>query len=181
MKRTTHRAALSAVLLACVLLPLTGQTSVTFGQQIALLKMLKPDLESIGVLSTSLNEKDVQQYTRSSLQQGVKLYVAEPKDARDIPSLYKKLVAEKKVQLILIPSVEDRIMLDVGYEFLKENTLLDRIGVCVPDVRFIANGAFFSVAKEEGKLVVTVNQRIAALVGASIPSQPNPSISFVTR
>lgn len=181
MNRTSHRAALSALLLACVLLPLQGQTSVTFGQQIALLKMLKPDLESIGVLSTSLNEKDVQQYTRSSLQQGVKLYVAEPKDARDIPSLYKKLVAEKKVQLILIPSVEDRIMLDVGYEYLKENTLLDRVGVCVPDVKLIANGAFFSVTKEDGKLVVTVNQRIATLVGAAIPSQPNPSISFVAR
>ncbi|MBP9211204.1 MAG: hypothetical protein KBF97_00290 [Bacteroidetes bacterium] len=180
-EHTAYRPILSAVIMFLAALPLWGQSSVPFGQQIALLKMLKPDLVTVGVLTNSLNEEKKQQLIRSSLQQGVNVFVAVPNDVRDIPVLYKKLIGEKKVQLIIIPNVEDRILLGIGYEYLKENSLLDRIGVCVPDVKFIANGAFFAVIKEDGKLIVTVNQRIAALVGATIPVQQNPSISFVAR
>jgi hypothetical protein len=158
-----------------------SQNAVTFGQQIAILKMIKPDLDAVGIMSTSLTEKEIGSMMRSSLQQGVKIFVAQPKDAREIPTFYKIMISEKKVQLILIPNADDKLLLDIGYEYLKENTMLDRIGVCVPDVKFLSNGAFFAIDKENGKLVAYVNQKVAVLVGAAIPAQENPSITFVAR
>jgi ABC-type uncharacterized transport system substrate-binding protein len=166
----------------------TGLTSdrgfaqgASFGQQIAILKMIKPDLETIGIMATSLSEKDIANYTRSSLQQGVKVFIAQPKDAREIPVLYKKLISEKKVQLIIIPASDDKVLLDIGYEYLRENTLLDKVGLCVQDAALLSTGAFFALDKADGKLTAYVNQRVATIVGAMIPKQENPSITFVAR
>ncbi len=181
MKRNSY-VLIAALLTAMGIIQTIGfAQGASFGQQIAILKMVKPDLEVIGIMTTTISEKDISSYTRSALQQGVKIFIAQPKDARDIPVLYKKLITEKKAQLIFIPSSEDKTMLEVGYEFLKENALLDKVGICVPLSSLMSNGAFFALDKTDGKLTAYVNERVASIVGAMIPKQENPSITFVAR
>lgn len=180
------RNSLVEVVFLAVVIGLTTEISfaqgASFGQQVAILKMVKPDLEVIGIMTTTITEKDIASFTRSALQQGLKIFIAQPKDAREIPALYKKLITEKKAQLIFIPSSDDKVMLEIGYEFLKENALLDKVGICVPNATFLASGAFFALDKADGKLTAYVNQRVAAVVGAMIPKpEENPSITFVAR
>jgi len=165
---------------SAVLQGLIAQNSASFGQQIYTFKKLKSDLEVIGVMSTTLSDNEIANLTRTSLQQGVKLFVARPKDSKEIAVIYKTLTTEKKAQLIWIPKVDDG-MLGVGFEFLKENTPLDKVGICVPDSKLLSEGAFCSVQKENDKLVAYINQRVAPMIGAAIPLQEDPVISYVAR
>lgn len=159
---------------------LRAQTLASRSQQIAAMKTLKPGLKSIGVMASTLTDNDLQEITRYGLGQGVEMVFARPKDSRDISMLYKKMVEEKKVQMIWIPDPNDATMLEAGFEFLRENTLLDKIGLCVPKEQLIQSGALCGVYKDIGKVVVHVNQKIASVLGVVIPQEPG-SITYVVQ
>ncbi len=158
-----------------------AQSPITYGQQISILKSLKSDLHVIGVMAGNISEKDISNFSRTAQQQGIQVFVAQPKDPREIPDLYKKLIREKKAQLILIPNADDALMLQIGYEYLKENAIVDKVGVCVPDVSLISQGAFCFITKENGKFTVYINERVSSYVGAAVPKEENPSINYVLR
>ncbi|MBW7886965.1 MAG: hypothetical protein H3C35_01215 [Bacteroidetes bacterium] len=183
MKRNSMLLLVSLILILVGSLPdvLVAQPAVSFGQQVAVLKSLKSDLQVLGVMSSTLNEKEIANITRTATQQGLKLFVAQITKPQDIAQFYKKLVSEKKAQIILIPSADDDMMLRFGFDFLKENTVVDKIGLCVPDVSYLSQGAFCFITKEEGKIKAYVNQRISAFVGAAIPKEENPSIDYVVK
>ncbi|MCX8125400.1 MAG: hypothetical protein N3F66_14725, partial [Spirochaetes bacterium] len=75
---------------------------VAFGQQIAVAKMIKPGLTTIGVIGSKLDDKAIEAWTRAGLALGVKVIIGLPKTVRDIPQVYRTLVKEKKVELLLI-------------------------------------------------------------------------------
>lgn len=170
-------------LLFCFMFPvmLTAQTKPSFGQVLAVIKKLKTDLTVVGVMSTTLTSKDIESMSRSAMQQGVKLFVTEPKDVREVPALYKALVNDKKAQLIIIPDNADKTMTGMGFDFIKENATLDRIGICAPDPSLVNQGAMCSIVKENEKIVVYVNQKVLAFVSAKMPSEESSTISFVLR
>jgi hypothetical protein len=184
MKRNSVPRWVQFVFVALCLIPLlksSAQSAVTFGQQIAVLKSLKVDLQSIGVISSNISQKDVASITRSALQMGIKIFVAEPKSPKEIPELYKRLVNEKKVQIILIPASNDDMVLQYGFDFLKENSMIDKIGICVPDLSRLADGGMCFIGKEDGKFMVYVNQKVSAFVGVTVPKEENSSITYVLR
>lgn len=178
MKRVT----IIVLLFCCVLSgQLTAQSKPTFGQVLGVMKKLKSDLTIVGVMSTTLSSKDIENMSRSAMQQGVKLFVSIPKDVREISGLYKTMVNEKKVQLIIIPDQSDVTMTGMGFEFIKENATVDRVGICAPDPAMVAQGAMCSVVRENEKIVAYVNQRVLAFVNAKMPSEESTAISFVLR
>ena len=150
-------------------------------QQIAAMKVLNPGLKTIGVIGSTLSDKDLSDITRYGLGMGVEMVFARPKDASEIATLYKKMVADKKIQMVWIPDANDKTMLDIGFEYLKDETLVDKIGLCVPKQELTQSGALCSVYKEEGKVVVYVNKRIAAVLGIALPQEQSPSITYVVR
>jgi ABC-type uncharacterized transport system substrate-binding protein len=184
MKRSSILRAVSLVgiIICCYSNNAFAQSGVTLGQQIAVLKALKPNLEVIGVISGNISEKDVSSLTRAAMQQGIKLFVAQPTNPREIPELYKKLVKEKKAQIILLPNSDDQMVLKLGYDYLKENTVLDKIGMCVPDQTLLSQGALCYFCKENGKLTVYLNQRVSVFVGIDVPKkEENSIIDYVLR
>lgn len=158
-----------------------AQQTVTYAQMVFILKTLKPDLNIIGVLSNSLTEKDIASLTRGAQGQGVNVFVGQPGSAKEISELYKKLVSEKKAQIIIIPSADDEMILKVGFEYLVENSALDKVGLCVPDPQLLTQGAFCYITKENGKFAAYINQRVSTLVGAKIPETGSPTITFVSK
>lgn len=178
------RMSLAVVTALCVLV-LAGsapaQSKVSFGQTIGVLKKLKPDLNSVGVLSTTTSKKDAEAMARTALQQGVKVFVAIAADVREVPQLYKTLVGEKKVQVIVLPDADDRTMTGMGFDFLKENALTDRVGICAPTPGLVAEGAVCCVSRENDKVVAYVNQKVLGFINAAVPTEESSSISFVLR
>ena len=170
-------------LVFCLFLPtlLSAQSKPTFGQVLGVIKKLKADLTVVGVMSTTLSSKDIENMTRSAMQQGVKLFVTEPKDVREVPALYKALVNDKKAQMIIITDIADKTMTGMGFDFIKETATMDRVGICAPDPALVSQGAMCSIVKENEKIVVYVNQKVLAFVSAKMPSEESSTISFVLR
>ncbi len=158
-----------------------AQLKPTFIQQIYIMKLLQPNLKIIGVLGSDLTEKEIQDIKRAGLGQGIQIVFGLPKDPREISSIYKNMVAEMKVQTVWIPEANDGMMMGVGFEYLRTNTLLDKIGLCIPNPDLLSSGAFCSVQIENGKVTVYVNQKIAALLGARIPTDETSSVTYVSR
>lgn len=183
MKTMTRTLCLAAVLLisAGTTVELAGQAKAAFGQQLFLLKSLKPGVKTVGVIGAALTDADVQSLTRAGMGIGLTVVVARPGNARDVAVLYKKLVSENKAELLLVTTGGGAWFEETSVEYLRENALLDRIGLCVPDKQHLTGGALCSIQSEGGKLVVHVNQKVANVVGAAVPSEQNGSIAYVVQ
>lgn len=152
----------------------------SLGQQVAVMKTIKSDLKTVGVISSILNDKMTQDITRAGMSQGVTVVIAKPKDAREVASLYKKLVSDKKIQMLWIPDPADEIVMGLGMQYLIENAVMDKVGLCVPAKNLVAGGALCAIQSEDGKLTAFVNKKIAAVVGASVPAEAS-GINFVQQ
>ena len=97
----------------------------SLGQQVAVMKALKPDLKVIGIISNNISDKLTADVTRAGLSQGVTIVIAKAKDPRDVSSLYKKLVSEKKIQMLWVPDPSDDVVMGIGMDYLRENTAMD--------------------------------------------------------
>ncbi len=158
-----------------------AQSPAPYGQQIAVIKTIKPGIITIGVVASRLDEHSLEQIVRAATGQGIKIVVAKPQELTQVASLYNELVGDKKVDLLWIPDAGDKMLLGQGFEFLREKALHDKIGILVPDQALVSAGALCSVVTESGKLTAYVSQRIAPLIGASVPSDPGGSIRYVSR
>lgn len=143
----------------------------TLGQQVAVMKTLKSDLKIIGVISGNISDKMTQDVTRAAMSQGLTAVIAKVKDAREVATLYKKLVTEKKIQALWIPDASDDLVMGVSMDYLIENTAMDRVALCVPAKNLVAGGAMVAVLMEDGKLTAVINKKIAGVVGAAVPAE----------
>lgn len=158
-----------------------AEAQATYGQQIAVVKMLKPDVKVIGVFTTTMTDGMIEKAVRAGLGQGVKILVARPKEAREISDLYRVLVKEKSAEILWIPDQGDEMMVGIGFEFLRSLALPDRIGLLVPTQQLLAGGGVLSVQSTGEKLMAYVNKKTLALIGAQEPAAPVSGISFVEQ
>jgi ABC-type uncharacterized transport system substrate-binding protein len=159
----------------------SAQTAASYGQQIAIAKTLKPGLITLGVFGSNLSDKTIEQISRAAAGQGIKVVVAKPQDAGQVSSFYNKLVSEKKAELLWLPDASDNMLLGIGFEFLRSKALADKVGLIVPQESLVASGGLCTVTADGGKLKVIVNQKIAQMIGLSVPSESGESVVYVSR
>jgi ABC-type uncharacterized transport system substrate-binding protein len=182
IKMTVLKTILLYSLLVCVsTAPGSAQSKVTYGQQIFVMLKVLPSLKNIGVIYSTGSDQLVQALTRAAVSQGVKVFIAKALTAREIPTLYKKLVEEKGVTMIWIPEEDDKLMVDIGFEFLRESTIADKVGLYVPTQKLVSEGALCSVQIDGGKLSVYINQRVAKAIGANGTGIDGPNIQYVVK
>ena len=158
----------------------SAQQPAALSQQIYVLKQLEPKLKTIGVMGSSISDKEMQDISRLGLSQGIEFVFARPKSPQEISLLYNQMVAQKKIQMIWLPYANDETMLGIGFQFLRENTPLDKIGLCAPKKPLVESGALCSVQKEEGKVVVYLNKKSAELLDIKVPaSDPNSPVIYI--
>ncbi|MBP8976477.1 MAG: hypothetical protein KBG83_07160 [Bacteroidetes bacterium] len=153
----------------------------TYGQQIAIAKVIKPGLTTIGVIGSKLDDKSIEGWTRAGLALGVKIIIGLPQNVRDVPSVYKTLVKDKKVELLLIADANDELMTGMGFDYLREVALNDHIGIFAPKPEMVNNGAICTVISDNGQLKAYVNQKLAQVLGLTVPTESGPSISYVIQ
>ncbi len=153
----------------------------TYGQQIAIAKVIKPGLTTIGVIGSKLDDKTIEGWTRAGLSLGVKVIIGLPQNVRDVPSVYKTLVKDKKVELLLIADASDDLMTGMGFDYLREVALNDRIGIFAPKPEMVNNGAICTVTSDNGQLKAYVNQKLAQVLGLTVPTESGQSISYVLQ
>jgi ABC-type uncharacterized transport system substrate-binding protein len=158
-----------------------SQSTLSYGQYMYLLKSLKPALKNIGVMASTLTTEEIESLGRAATGLGIKVTVAKVTDARDIAGLYKTLVSEHRAEVIWIPDAADKLLLGVGFEYLRENTILDRVGLCVPARELVSDGALCSFKHDNQKFIVYVNRRVAQVVGINLPTNQNQDIAYVAQ
>jgi hypothetical protein len=145
------------------------------------MKTLLPTLKNVGIMSSRLGREDVEKMRRAGLSQGVNTTIAKVSDVHEIPGLYRNLVSEHKSEIIWIPDGDDHMMLDIGLEFLRESTLEDKVGLCVPSNGAGLRGALCTFQEEDGKITVYVNWRIAKIIGVTVPGGKNPLVTYIMQ
>ena len=158
-----------------------GQQPAAMSQQIYMMKTLKPGLKTVGVMGTKLSDKDLQEITRLGLGFGVEFVFARPVSPKDIALFYKQLLKTRNIEMLWLPDVGDEAMLRIGFQFLRENTVLDGIGLCTPLKDQVDAGALCSMQKEDGNIIVYINRKIAVALNVSIPNDPGSPILYITR
>jgi hypothetical protein len=177
MKRWDRSVMVAMVMLAWV----SGAAAQSTGQQIGVMKMLMPGTTAVGVLSSTMSEKKVEELARAGAGQGVKVVIGRPKDLKDVATFYRKLTVEGGIKLILVPEKEDDLILSASFDYLREQAVGDKVGICVLDESLVAKGALCAVTLVEGKVKVVVNQKMAALIGAVVPTEGSAASMFVAR
>jgi ABC-type uncharacterized transport system substrate-binding protein len=158
-----------------------AQSKAAYGQQLFLLKSLKPSAKTVGIIGASLTDQEVQSLTRAGMGVGLSVVVGRPANARDVAVIYKKLISDNKVDLLLVVPGGGDWFSGASVEYLVENSVLDRVGLCVPSLGQMQGGALCTIQSDNGKLVVHVNQKVANVVGATVPAEQNSSIAYVVR
>ena len=169
------------LLLSVVVGGARGQEKVTYGQNMYLMKSLLPSLKNIGVIASTLTQADIQSLGRAAAALGIKVSIAEVTEIRDVASMYKRLVNDYHVDIIWIPDKNDQLLLGIGFEYLRENTVVDRIGLFVPSKKFVTKGALCSLERDNGQLTVYFNQRVASVDGIKTPAQQDNSVTYVMQ
>jgi ABC-type uncharacterized transport system substrate-binding protein len=172
---------ISAVLLTMLMVSMiAAQTPAGFAQQIFVMTKMMPSVKSIGVISSKITDQFVQAAMRAGLPYGIKVHVARATSPRDIPGLYQSLL-KKDITMIWIPDKDDAMMIDLGFEYLREITLENKIGLCVPVSKMVTEGALCSIQMEQNKVTVYINKRVAQVIGADVPSDPTGSIKYILK
>ena len=159
---------------------IVAQTPAGYAQQVFVMTKLMPSVKSIGIISSKATDQFVQSVNRAGLSLGIKVFIAKAKSTQEIPKLYRMLL-KNEVKIIWLPDKDDAMLLDLGFEYLREITLEDKIGLCVPVSTMVPEGGLCSIQIEENKVTVYLNRRIAQIVGANIPDEPNSTIKYVLK
>lgn len=155
MKKTSFRTAYASLALAGILMlgsspAARAQGAVPYSQQIYLMKTLKPSIKTIGVMGSGLSDETIELIARAAAGQEVGIFVARPQNAKEIATLYKKLTIEKAAEIIWIPEAGDKLMAGIGFEYLRENTMIDKVGLVSPPRRWWVRGlSAISTARKE--------------------------------
>jgi ABC-type uncharacterized transport system substrate-binding protein len=159
---------------------MTAQTPAGYTQQVFVMTKLVPSLKSIGIISNKVTEPFSEATRRAGLSMGIKVIIAKANSPREIPELYHTLL-KKEVKMIWLPDKDDAMLLDKGFEYLREITLEDKIGLCVPVSKMVSEGALCCVQIEGNKLTVYIDRRVAQVIGATVPNDPDSSIKYVLK
>ena len=179
--RTGIRVITSVILLTLLTASMMpAQTSAGYGQQIFVLIKLMPSIKSIGIISNNVTETFTQATARAGLPFGIKVFVAKADKPKDIPELYHMLL-KKGIKIIWLPDKDDAMLLNMGFEYLRETTLEDKIGLCVPVSKMVSEGALCCVQIDGNKLIVYINKRVAQVIGVNILDDPTGQVKYVLK
>lgn len=159
---------------------MAAQTQAGYSQQIFAMTKIFPSAKIIGIISNKATDSFMQSATRAGLPFGMKVIIAKAKSPSEIPNLYHTLLKDG-VKIIWLPDKNDEMLLDKGFEYLREITLEDKIGLCAPVSHMVSEGALCCIQVEENKLTVYIDRKVAQVVGVTIPDDPTGAIKYVLK
>jgi ABC-type uncharacterized transport system substrate-binding protein len=173
-------AVISSILIMLCTSSTVAQTPVGYQKQIFVMKQLIPSMKSVAVISSKVTTELNNSIKRAGLGLGIHVIVAKVNSPREIPEVYKILL-KSEIKIIWLPDKDDAMLLDLGFEYLRETALEDKIGLCVPISTMVPEGALCCIQIEEGKIVVYINKKIAQVIGANVPEDSNGSVRYILK
>ncbi len=175
MRRQFHIALMVFTLaLTGAVAPLPAGNGATIIQQMFVIKELKPAVERVGIMldpNVSSVEKLMPQIQRAGASTGVKVFLTEVKDLKDVAPRYRKLIRDHEIQALLIVNGEGVMGNPIARSFLIKNATTASIPVFAPDADWINEGASVSITKVNGSISLLVNRAAASATALQIPEK----------
>ncbi|QXD16057.1 ABC transporter substrate-binding protein [Rhodocaloribacter litoris] len=182
--RMPHRiAVLSFVLaLAGAATPVRLEDGPTPIQQMFVIKELKPDIERIGLIwdkNATDTEALMPQVQRASASTGIKVFLAEVTDLKDVAPQFRTLTREHQVQAIWILESTGVVDNSVTRSFIIKNATSANMPVFAPTEAWINEGASVAVLKKDGAISLLVNRAAAEAMSLTIPEKYLERIQYL--
>ncbi len=141
-------------------------------QQMFIIKELSPDIERIGIIwdkTASKEENMMRQLQRGSASTGLKVFVADVGELKEVAPQFRLLLREHQIQALWI--VEDHGLFESGVvrSFLIEKATRAALPIFAPSETWINEGASVAVRKGADGIRLLVNRAAAEAVSLQIP------------
>ncbi len=169
--------------IVCIIAEIQAQEgALTPMQQLMVMKEIKPATKVVGVLcNVEQNEAFIKRANRAASSLGLQIIFADVRQVKDISTQFRLLSSSHDMDFLWIINVDEIIMSPIGKEYLFKNSVLSRIPVSVPTRELVAEGGTFYAELEEGKIKLTVNQKIAQALQLTVPEQYKATVNYVAN
>ena len=167
----------------CIIADLQAQEgALTPMQQLAVMKEIKPATKVVGVLcNVEQNEAFIKKANRAAASLGLQVIFADVKQVKDISTQFRLLASSHDMDFLWIINVDEVVMSNLGKEYLFKNSVLNRIPISVPTRELVAEGGTFYAELEEGKIKLTINQKVAQALQLMVPEQYKATVNYVAN
>ncbi len=182
MLRTVRLLLLPALLLLAAAAPLANEPA-THNQQLFVLKSLKPDAKSVGLMVSADFARDEAAMTsvrRAATGAGVKIFLGTVETVRDVATKFRDLKGEN-VDAIWVIEAEGVMGDRATRSFLIDNTTRQRVPLMAPSATWVAEGAAAAVEKGGAGLSVAVNAKVLAALSINVPDALKASATVVSK
>lgn len=150
-------------------------------QYLYMMKSLKPTTQKVGILcELDKNPGIVDRLQRSAFSAGIKIFIADVKELKDISQKFSELV-KNGVDFIWIFDEKDISAHPIAREYIFKNSLLNKIPVAVPDPELVKEGGLFSLEVSGEEIKVFVNNKIANALQINIPENYKERVQYVAN
>lgn len=170
MHRFPRTLLLPALLLLVAATPFAGEPA-THNQQLFVLKSLKPDVKTVGLLvsgSFAADSESMTSVSRAAAGAGFKVILGTVESVRDVASKFRDLRAEG-IDAVWVVETGGLMNDRATRSFLIDNSARGRLPLLAPNATWVSEGACASVEKGGAGLSVSLNQKVLSALSITVP------------
>ncbi len=182
LKLTFSKILFSALLLAGLVAVAPASAQVSPQQQMFLMKELKPDAAKVGIIwkaGVANREELLLQIQRSATSTGIKVFVSEVKDLKDVAEQYRNLVRTHGIQMLWIVENDGVVNDAASRKFLIKSAMEARIMLVAPSNDWVNEGACVAIKKQDDAIGLVVNKAAAEALSISVPEKYRERTQFL--
>lgn len=161
--------------------PAPPSSTTTPLQQLYVLKQVKPDIKSVGIVwNGKKNHADVMPLIqRAGASSGVKVFVVAAERNGDVAAALRKLIRQDKVDALWVVREDGLIEREPSRSYLIGEAVKGGIPVLTPSADWVSDGASLAVFDKGGQLRVALNKPVAQALGLKVPADLAQHADFV--
>jgi hypothetical protein len=153
--------------------PASPELNVTPLQQLFIIKELKADIKTVGIVwDKNVGRDDLMpQIQRAAAAAGLKIVISPIADVREIGPTFRDLVRTSGIDALWI--VEDDAVVGnaMGRKFLIKSAAEHGLPIFAPSEKWVAEGACVALRKEGSDIQLLVNKAAAQAASVKIPEK----------
>ena len=151
-----------------------GESSVTPGQAIYMIKQLIPQVQTIGLMwNRSMENTDdlLPKIERAAITTGVRVVIEDIEGISDIPEKFRDLKDNRHVQVLWIIDESSPFNASVAKDYLVKNAIVNGIALFAPNADWVSEGACTSLSYDGSTLRLCVNKKTISALGLNVPDK----------
>lgn len=154
-------------------LPAQLGSGVTPMQQMYIMKEIMPDVERLGIIwyKETRDEEVLTKIRRATTSLKVQLFLAEVSELSDIAPHFRLLTRKHNIQALWVVQNDGLVDSSIGKSFLIQNAVKGGIPLIAPSEDWVNEGAFITMKKQDGKILLVVNKSVADAMSLVVPEK----------